>query len=239
MHVFRGMKQMAIRDTGIVLFIGSLVHLSGCVGGVFSAGGDSTVSVVAAKATAVAEAVGGENGFGGPLMTGYADHMPLHVGFSSGDDLAAPGEVMSVTLRNDSQVDGTFHLYYFAGHMGFSDQTMDVDVAAGEEVAVEIPCAEIIGVGSLNQPGAIGCHLADGDEVDNRISVPGFLGQDFACNDVYEFALTPDVDDLDNDGDTQELVIVSDAMEYHMEDGGPFGHAHGMGPGMMGTHMGF
>ena len=36
----------------------------------------------------------------------------------------------------------------------------------------------------------------------------------------------------------EELIIVSDAMDFHMMNGGPMGHAHGSGPGMMGSHMG-
>jgi len=145
---------------------------------------------------------------------------------------------MMVRVRNESDRDGTFHLSYFASHMGLDDQLMDVEVGAGQEVVVEIPCPEIVGMGSLETPGDTGCHLADGEAVDNVMTVPGFLGQDFTCDGVYECVLTADVDDLDGDGDTEELIILSDAMEFHMMNGGPTGHMHGGGFGMMGPHMG-
>jgi hypothetical protein len=70
------------------------------------------------------------------------------------------------------------------------------------------------------------------------MAVPGFLGQDFICEGVFECVLTPDVDDLDVDGDTEELIIISGAMEFHMTDGGPGGHMHESRSGMMGSHMG-
>ncbi len=44
--------------------------------------------------------------------------------------------------------------------------------------------------------------------------------------------------DLDGDGDTEELIIISDAMEFRMMNGGPTGHRHGPGPGMGGSHIG-
>jgi hypothetical protein len=117
--------------------------------------------------------------------------------------------------------------------MGVEDQMMDVEVPAGEEVTFEIPCSDIAGIGPVNEPG---CRLADGEAVDYMMAVPGFLGQDFTCDGVYEYVLTPDVDDLD--GDTEELIIISDAMEFHMTSGGPTGHMHGNGSGIMGSHIG-
>ena len=90
----------------------------------------------------------------------------------------------------------------------------------------------------LGRRGDRGFDEADGQAVDNMMAVPGFLGQDFTCGGTYSCVLTQDVDDLDGDGDTEELVIVSDAMDFHMMNGGPMGHAHGGGPGMMGSHMG-
>ena len=213
---------------------------SGCVNGVVPpGGGDSTgVSDVAAKALDVAAEVGGADGFGGPLMAGYLDHMPGQMGFHGQDDLASETTNMMVVVRNESEWDGTFHVSYVASHMGLEHQMMDVEVAAGEEVTVEIPCSEIMGIGPLDEPGEPGCHLADGEVVDNMMTVPGFLGQDFTCDGVYECVLTPDVDDLDGDGDTEELIIISHAMEFHMLNGGPLGHMHGGGAGMMGSHMG-
>jgi len=69
------------------------------------------------------------------------------------------------------------------------------------------------------------------------MTVPAFLGLDYECEDTYRFTLTPDVDDLDGDGDTTELIVQSDALGLHMMNGGPFGHMHGGGMGMMGPHM--
>ena len=70
------------------------------------------------------------------------------------------------------------------------------------------------------------------------MAVPGFLGEDFTCGGIYGCVLEQDVNDLDGDGDTEELIILSDAMTFHMMNGGPTGHRHGTGPGMMGSHMG-
>lgn len=213
---------------------------TGCTNGVIPlGGGESTdVSDLAAKALDAATEVGGENGFGGSLMDGYAAHMPGNMGFDGQGDLASDASGMMVLVRNESEQDGTFHVSYVASHMGLEDQMMDVEVPAGEEVTVEIPCSEIVGIGPLNEPGEPGWHFADGEAIDNMMAVPGFLGEDFTCGGVYECVLTPDVDDLDGDGDTEELIIVSDAMEFHMTDGGPTGHRHGDGTGMMGSHMG-
>jgi len=211
----------------------------GCaVGAVTDAGSDTTVAAVEAKARTVAESVGGTDGYGGTLMSDYLGHMPDHMGFTSLERLAPEGSVMTVNLRNDSDRDGTFHLSYFTGHLDLADQMMDVEVAAGAEQMVEIPCSEIVGMGPLDMPGEAGCDLSDGEVVDNTMAVPGFLGQDFTCAGTYECVLTPDVDDLDGDGDTEELIILSDAMTFHMQNGGPTGHRHGTGATMMGPHMG-
>ena len=161
------------------------------------------------------------------------------MGFGSEADLAASSGGMTVRLSNQSDEDGTFHLSYFASHMGFDELLQDVDVAAGDIVAIELPCAEIVGLGPLGEPGEPGFHLANGEVIDNIMAVPGFLGQDFACGGVYECLLAPDVDDLDGDGDVEELIIVSDALQLHMLNGGPTGHMHGADTGMMGSHMGF
>jgi len=122
--------------------------------------------------------------------------------------------------------------------MGLDEQTEDADVPAGDETTIEIPCAEVIGMGSLETPDAAACHLADGQAVDNAMSVPAFLGLDYRCGQVYQFMLAPDADDLDGDGDTEELIMQSDAIRMHALDGGPTGHMHGGDSGMMGPHMG-
>ncbi|MEK7756290.1 MAG: hypothetical protein AAB385_03670 [Planctomycetota bacterium] len=215
-----------------------LVCLAGCINQTGDAG---DAPFVAAKAIAVADLIGGAGGFGGMAMTGYSDHTPLSMGFVDADDLADPDDTMSVLLTNESTQEATFHLTYFASSLGFEEQTMDVVVGAGEETTVEIPCAEIVGMGSLTMPGAMGCHLADGIEVENTLAVPVFLGMDFACGTVLQFVLTPDADDLDADDDVEELILLSDGMLGHMQSGGPTGHTHRMGGmmgGMMFGHMG-
>lgn len=214
---------------------------AGCMSGIdlLPNGGSTGVADLAAKATEVASHVGGADGFGGTLMDGYMDHMPNHMGFDGTLDLAGADSHMMVVLRNESDQDGTFHLSYIASHMGLAEQETDVVVGAGDDVTVEIPCSEIVGIGSLDTPGALGCYLGDGETIGNTMSVPGFLGQDFTCNGTYSCVLVQDVNDLDGDGDTQELIILSDAMNFHMMNGGPLGHMHGTGSGMMGSHMGF
>lgn len=183
---------------------------------------------VAAKAVEVADLIGGSEGFGGSLMEGYIAHAPMHLGFHGPDELADIEGVIMVRLHNDAQEDTTFHLSYFAGHMGSVEQMMNVDVAAGEQVTVELPCAEILGVGPLDQPGGVGCHFADGETVDNAMAVPGFLGLDYSCGDLYECSLTPDIDDLDGDGDTEELIITTAGLQAHLGSARLFGHGHMM-----------
>jgi hypothetical protein len=184
---------------------------------------------VAAKAIEVADLIGGSEGFGGSLMEGYIAHAPMHMGFLGLDELAdIDGDIM-VRLQNDAPEEATFHLSYFAGHMGSVEQMMDVDVEAGGQVTVELPCAEILGVGPLDQPGGVGCHLADGETVDNTMAVPGFLGLDYSCGGLYECSLTPDIDDLDADGDTEELIITTTSLRAHNGADGPRGHSHMMG----------
>lgn len=224
----------------LTLVAAVMLMSAGCINGVFPPGGNdsSAVSDVSAKAVEVASHVGGESGFGGSLMDGYIDHMPNHMGFDTAGDLAADGSTMMVVIRNEVDQSGTFHLSYVASHVGLDEHTMDVVVGAGEEFTVEIPCSEIVGMGPLEEPGEAGCHLDDGQAVDNVMSVPGFLGEDFTCDGTYTCVLIQDVDDLDGDGDTDELIILSDAMEFHMMNGGPTGHMHGDGFGMMGSHMG-
>ncbi len=212
----------------------------GCVGGIIDLGaGDSAaVSEVAEKAVDTAAQVGGDGGFGGALMVGYSEHVPMQMGFLNVSDLAPEGEITTVRVHNDSDQNAFFNVSYFAGHMGLNDQVMVIEVPAGEELSVELPCSEIMGLGPLDMPGGTGCLLADGEEIDNTMAVPGFLGLDYACGDVFEHFLTADVDDLDGDGDTEELILISEAFEMHLQGGGPTGHMHGNGPGMMGMHGG-
>jgi hypothetical protein len=227
------------RHCGIALSaVTVLAAIVGCQTSV-TPDGDSdpaTVEEVALKAQNVASNVGGENGFGGNLMDGYGGHMPGNMGFNSQNDLAAEASNVIVRMHNASEMNATFHLSYFASHMGVNEQSLDVSVPAGQNVDVEIPCAEIVGFGPLDTPGRPGCLFANGDSVDNTLAVPGFLTQDFVCNGTYLCKLTLDTDDLDGDGDREEFVMVSDAMTLHMMNGGPGGHHHGSGPGMIGPH---
>ena len=158
--------------------------------------------------------------------------------FDAADDLADPNATVTITVENGSAQACTFHVAYLAGYIGLDEQTEDAEVPAGEETTIEIPCAEIIGMGSLGTPGPAACHLADGQAVDNVMSVPAFLGLDYQCGQLYQFMLTPDADDLDGDGDTEELIMQGDALRMHALDGGPMGHVHGNDQGMMGPHMG-
>lgn len=201
-------------------------------------GGGGLASQVNAKATQIAQHIGGSAGFGGMAMQGYYAHAQGGMSFADAQDLADADATMMVTIQNDSTQSCTVHLAYIASAVGLTDQTRDVEVAAGDEVTVEVPCAEMMGTGSLETPGASACQLADGETIDNRMSVPGFLGLDYQCGDGYRFMLTPDTDDLDGDGDTTELIMSSEALQLHLQNGGPSGHMHGAGEGMMGSHWG-
>jgi len=198
--------------------------------------GELTTSVNA-KANAVAAQIGGAAGFGAMVMTGYFDHAAQSFHFDNENDLANPEATILLAMQNGSAQACTFHVAYLASYLGLDELIQDAEVQAGEAITVEIPCAEIIGMGSLETPGREACHLADGQAVANVMSVPAFLGLDYECADTYQFTLTQDVDDLDSDGDTEELILESEALRLHMMNGGPFGHMHGGGMGMMGQHM--
>lgn len=181
---------------------------------------------VAAEATAVAKQIGGANGFGGSLVDGYASHVESHMGFHGLDDLADPDSPITIALHNESDEDGTFHVVYLASQMSSEDQIMDVDISAGTTVTVEIPGSEIIGLGSLTIVGQAAAHMADGREVFNALAVPGFWGSDYHADDTYHYYLRPDTTDLDADGDTEELIAITQALQLHMGPGGAAGHGH-------------
>jgi hypothetical protein len=187
---------------------------------------DSVAVAVGDKAEAVARQIGGDSGYGGTLMTGYLDHAPAHMGFVDASSLAGSGGKMTVRFVNETGLDCTFDLDYVASYLGLNEQSDPVVVPAGGQLDYEMPCAEIMGLGDLESPGSAGCVLVDGQTVPNVMAVPAFLGLDYVCGGMHEFRLTPDVADLDGDGDTEELVIVSEAFEAHMGFGGPMGHAH-------------
>lgn len=229
---------MITRKIEPMLLAAALSVAAGCANlGQPSSGGE-LVPLVNTKATAVAGQIGTTEGFGGNLMAGYPAHVGPGMGFVTIDDLADPDGVVTIRLINQTVQNATFHLAYFAGHLGLDDQLSDIAVPAVSENTLEIPCSEIVGLGDLYMPGAMGCHLEDGDEVGNTFAVPMFFGLDFACGDTISFTLTADADDLDQDRDIDELVLLSDGFLMHLEDGGPTRHQHGDGGGMMGMHMG-
>ena len=229
---------MFLRLVSGVAFVCAFTSFPGCIDlGSLDATGE-LAPFVDAKAVAVAEQIGGAAGFGGMMMDGYFDHAEQQIRFDAADDLADPDAAVTISVENGSTQACTFHVAYLASHMGLDEQTEDADVPAGDETTIEIPCAEVIGMGSLETPDAAACHLADGQAVDNAMSVPAFLGLDYRCGQVYQFMLAPDADDLDGDGDTEELIMQSDAIRMHALDGGPTGHMHGGDSGMMGPHMG-
>lgn len=218
--------------TGLIGCVAIWSLSTGC--NAFPATADNGVDVVTQKAEDIAATIGGSAGFGGAMMAGYLDHAPSHMGFNGTTDLASPTGMLSIHLRNESTQDCEFHLSYYAHYEQSGDQMMTTDVPAGEEQIVTIPCAEIVGMGSLESPGEVGCVLQSGETVPNSMAVPAFLGMDFQCGGEMSFVLMPDENDLDSDGNTTELIIQSQAMMSHMANGGPFGHMHGSDGGMMG-----
>lgn len=191
---------------------------SALLAGLTNQGGTPTglAAEVATKADQVAQGIGGTSGFGGTMMNGYLSQMPAHMGFHDMNSLADPNGQTMVVLRNDSSQDATFRMAYMSSPRGLADQMMEVTVPAGSERTVEMPCSEIVGLGSLTLVGDAAAQLADGTQLDNRMCVPGFLGTDFQCNGPYGCYLAPDVNDLDGDGNTQELIVSTEALQSHM-----------------------
>jgi len=229
-----------VRLNKMMLMVAAAVSsVAGCMNSAAIPGNDADIApLVSAKATVVAEQIGGAQGFGGMLMNGYRDHAPMNMGFQNADDLADPNAELTIRVQNGATQPATCHVSFVASFEGLDEQDIDVEVPANGEATVEITCAEIVGMGSLETLGAAACHLADGQALDNVMTVPGFLGLDYQCGQTHEFVLTPDVDDLDGDGDKEELIMLSQGMQMHMLNGGPMGHRHGDGSGMMGPHMG-
>lgn len=209
---------------------------SGCgfgfmLGGMDGTNGDGVeptglATQVAEKALTIGEQIGGENGFGGAVLDGYRSHMEDRMGFHGADDLADPDGHMTVVLQNESSEDSTFDVVYIASHMGIDEQVRAVDVPAGDEVTVELPCSEIIGLGSLTLVGETAVQLDDGTEFQNTMCVPAFLGSDYLCGSAYHVFLAADVDDLDGDGDTDELIVTTEAFGFHTGPAGMGGHGH-------------
>lgn len=97
--------------------------------------------------------------------------------------------------------------------------------------------AALVAGKAVDTADRIGGQPAGSETVGNTMAVPGFLGLDYVCGGVHQCFLTPDVDDLDGDGDTEELILLSDVMVLHVADGGAIGHMHGEGSGMMGRQL--
>ncbi len=213
-----------------ITMAGAAAMLGGCGGMLMGctptglAGLDETptglTADVAAKAELVAREIGGTTGFGGPMMNGYFDHMDDHMGFHNSADLADANGTISVTFTNDSNQPCTFHFAFMRSADGLDTQTRDIVVPAGQTVTIEMPCAEIVGMGSLTDVGAAAGSAADGADFDNRFCVPGFLNSDYSCGGQFRCSLSPDMNDVDQDGDTQELIMSTSAMQDHMESGG-------------------
>lgn len=214
------------------------IVVSGCTPGGLTdiIGGAPTglTADVAAKAQAVAQNIGGSNGFGGMSMSGYMDHMDSYMGFHNSGDLAAAGGHMTVELTNSAGQACTFHVAFVSSSAGIDQQTRDVTVAAGQTVTVDLPCSEIVGMGNLDAVGQPAGQLADGTEFDNRMCVPGFLGSDFSCGGTFRCTLMHDTNDLNQNGNTQELIAVTGTMLSHMGLNGMNPHtAAGLFDGMM------
>ncbi len=202
---------------------------SGLVRGDSDANGQTgLVTQIAEKAAAIGERIGGENGFGGEVVDGYLSHMEDHMGFHGLSDLADPDGRMTVVLRNESEMDSSFDVVYVTSRMGIEEQIRQVRVLAGEETTVEIPCSEIVGLGSLTSVGETAVRLSDGAEFENTMCVPAFLGSDYRCGDAYLCFFGVDTEDVDADGDAEELIVITEALELHTGPNGMRGHGHMM-----------
>lgn len=235
---------LGVMMAGAAGMLGGCGMMTGCtptdLSGLLDAAPTGLAADVANKAEQVAREIGGATGFGGPMMSGYFDHMDDHMGFHGAADLADQNETISVTFTNDSGRACTFHYAFMRSADGLDTQTRDVEVPAGGSLTIEMPCAEIVGMGSLTEVGAPGGSADDGASFDNRYCVPGFLNSDYACGGEFACTLAPDTNDVDQDGDTTELIMVTSGMQQHMGSDGMGRHGmSGTGPlgGMMGADM--
>lgn len=217
------MKHVAMAAASVLV-----VLATGCIPGLGLSGGTPTgvAGEVLDKAEGIAAQIGGENGFGGTQMNGYLLHMGANMGFYGMGDLADPDGGMIVRLHNDADQECTFHLVYVASHMSLTDQTMDVTVRPGETETIEMPCAEMIGLGSMTGVGEVACELEDGTMFDNRMCVPGFMNSDYDCGSGYDCFFGQDTDDVDRDGDTNEMMATTQALHGHMRPMGMMGLGH-------------
>lgn len=186
------------------------------------------VTAVSDAAIHIAGQVGGATGYGGAMMSGFMDVMPAHMGFTSSADLAPAGSTLTVRMHNQAGQQGLFHMSYLASSVSTDPQAQDITVPAGQQNDVQIPCPEILGMGNLYQPGSVACTLASGQTISNMFAMPAFLNVDYQCGQTYDFFLQPDTNDVDQNGNTEELVVMSAVMQYYMTNGGMMAT-----PGMM------
>lgn len=217
------MPMLRVMMAGAAGMLGGCGMMTGCtptdLSGLLDAAPTGLAADAAKKAEQVAREIGGI-GFGGPMMNGYFDHMDDHMGFHDATDLADHNGTISVTFTNDSGRACTFQYVFMRSADGLDTQTRDVEVPAGGSLTIEMPCAETVGMGSLTEVGAPGGSADDGASFDNRYCVPGFLNSDYACGGGFACTLAPDTNDVDHDGDTTELIIVTSGMQQHMGSGG-------------------
>lgn len=223
-----------MKNTGMGVVVGGLflpiLGGAGCVGSVADLAQPTGVAgEVASKAQQVVDEIGGATGFGGMLFEGYGDHLLWPMGFRDEGDLAGADELMIVRFQNDTDEPCRFDLVYISSSDGVDEQVLMVDVAPRQTELVELPCAEIVGLGSLTDSGETAAVLGDAVALPNTWCVPGLLHADYACGDQYRFVVGPDVDDLDGDGNTTEPVVLTEALELHMGVGGMMGHGSMMG----------
>ncbi len=226
--------RLAFLATALGLFVtGCVISPTGLLDSLFdrpAATPSGLAAAVADKVEAIARRVGDPNGFAPGVVEDFFSHMGPHMGFRSLADLADPNAPLRIELVNDANQPCVFHLSWIASHAGLDEQTLDVIVGPQDREPLELPCAEIVGLGTLDAPGTPAAHLDDGTPLENRFCVPGFLHDAFECGGMMRVVLAPDRDDLDNDHDTDELIVTTDVLWAHIRGMGPM---HGP-PAVMG-----
>lgn len=187
-----------------------------------------TLSAVVTKAENIAQLIG-SSGYGGPAFSGYRQHMGPMMGFLDADALADPNGTVGMQFWNQSGVPCTFHLAFVASYDQLQEQAQDITVQPGQVVTFDMPCAEVVGLGGLTHVGTPAGTLGSGAQLGNEFCVPGFLNSDYLCGGTFACYLSPDANDLDGDGDAQELVITTQPLQQHLGPGGMMGHGHMMG----------
>lgn len=242
MRTGTGMLALALLSAAVGL-------TTGCGLGTVALEPTGLAAEVAERAVDVADQIGGEDGFGGTWMNGYVDHMPMHMGFHGMAYLADEDGTVTIEVVNDAAPAAVVHVVYLTTAEGeLTEQTVEVEVEGYGTVSIDVPCAEIVGVGALDDVGATAADLDDATALPNDFCVPAFLNADYVCGGVYAIYVGADEDDLDEDGDTEETVITTEALQTHMGPGGMSGSGHmygmmgldedGFVPGGLGGMMG-